>query len=237
MTAEQNRKQIKQRARRLASRYHIAMNVAYSVARGEIGLAEAIRRNTEQHRANLIESKHGLSRSDAVQVARGNMALDEVLFRKGLKAHLDEHADRSILSWSQENEAPIQLYLHGCRQESARVVEQDLYSVLLEGVEERVSKLQIIAAQKAGGHFDVREDPEKRVPVDPIDRPEDRFRLASKHLFSLHSKKTTARFELFEGLSVSGVLGWIGRYELGVEDSKGREIVIFRHAIAAFQED
>jgi sRNA-binding regulator protein Hfq len=236
LTSDQNRKEIKQRARRLASRYHIAMHVAFSVARGEIALADAIRRNTEQHRANLIENKHGLSRSDAVQVARGVYGLDEVLLRNAQKEHLTANATRSILTWSMENEAPITLYLHGCREHTGTVQQVESYSIDMEGMDSPLPKLQIQIAKTEGTAFDIK-DAEKRLPVESIERPENRFRLASKHLFALHTQRNLVHFETIEGLGISGFLKWIGRYEIGVEDAKGREVVVFRHAISSFRED
>ena len=75
---------------------------------------------------------------------------------------------------------------------------------------------------------------EESLWCDPIEDPRDRFRISSKHLYAFHQDQNTVKFSLFEGLEVEGVISWVGRFEFGLKDCRGFELVCFRHALQGY---
>ena len=70
---------------------------------------------------------------------------------------------------------------------------------------------------------------------EPIESPRDRFRISSKHLFTFHQDNQMVEFTLLEGLTVEGTVSWVGRFELGLQDCRGAELICFRHALQGYR--
>ncbi|MBM75458.1 MAG: hypothetical protein CMK59_08645 [Proteobacteria bacterium] len=243
----QNYKNIRQKANRLSRQYHLPSHLALSIARGEITLRDGLRKNMIRQRAINLEKNEGLSRSDALQVARGEMTLEHAKLAQRSRDHLSKNEYRSILISAHKNKQPVTLYLHGLRVVEGFIEAIDPYEISFLSLEnkqdnaqdqdklEQIHKLDIKAARNmTSQHIPSSLGSEDKVCT-PISAPKDRFRISSKHLFTFHQDNQTVRFTLLEGLSVEGIVSWVGRFEFGLKDCRGAELICFRHALQGYQ--
>jgi sRNA-binding regulator protein Hfq len=219
--------------------------LAVAVAKGSMTLQEATDRLAREAEVEQLMRKHGLSRAIAVQVQLGHASLTQYLDKVALQRHLDAHRLRSCLEEAAQSGAPLVVGVHGQRRFEAKVVEVEAYHVTLAPTDgsapERVHKLQLKYACPVSEIKRVRNgfDKDKSLaaaPLDPISRPQDRYGIPDKKLFTLMSSKRAVEIVLLEGERMRGTIQWFGRYELGFSLQRGGSLTVFRHAIHAVKE-
>lgn len=222
---------------------------------------------------NDLMQKYQLSRPFATQVARGQADLEVFLARRQLASHLEANRERSCLHDALAHQRRMTFLVHGKRRIEGRVVEVERFDVVIEldgGVREKLRKVEIKAAWIADDRqlnkrmMDRKDNERSKNPKAPIPRPQDRYPLADRTLFSFLVKEADANapdprapgakapgakaqdakgtdskvhvdVTLLEGEIVSGQILWFGRYEIGM-GLKGRHLVtVFRHAIDDFR--
>ena len=210
---------------------------AVQVARGQVTLNEVLQRLARADRVEQLIARHGLDRALATQVASGVLELDSVLRRLRMVAHLAEHKDVDSFSLALASGAPQVFHLHGLRRIQGKVVGVDAYEIEVQGADgvERVHKLQVKLVHS----------PDARVKIgaaagqaaaEPIKRPQDRFACSDKRLFAALDAGHEVRIQTLEGDVVSGLLTRVSRWEVGLRQKGGGELVAFRHAIADLKE-
>ena len=213
----------------------------------EIILEEQIEFSVDWARVARLMDKHGLSRSNAVQVVQGRLCINKVLLRQRRLHHLRENRDRSIFSKAVRDGRPRVFAMHGQailigRVKAVRQYEVDVLPLGADlkpsGDLKTIHKLQF----KFGAYFDHLPIIQRSLKVClgtnksciPIDKPQDRYPIADKKLFSWIEASSPIRVKTLEGEMVNCTLSWIGRWELGLNVS-GVELVLLRHALANIQ--
>ncbi len=211
---------------------------AWSVVRGQLSLNEVLLRMSQQDKISSIVSRHGVEKALAAQVAKGQLDLELMLRRKREKEHLALHLKRDPLALAAENGTTMRLYLHGLQQRDGTVSAVDAFEFDLSSAEgpQRLHKLQVKLMHPASMKGTVGESSQGRSAAEPIIRPQERFALSNRRLFEAHDAGRTCRLETLEGDELRGMVTWVGRYELGLGQKGGAEIVVMRHAIRQFEE-
>ncbi len=224
--------------RRRADELHkdgMPFQMAMAVAHGRMDLSEALERMSRKDRVNRLVEEHGLTRALATQVAMGHVELKTILRRRRLKAHRDEHRDRTVL----EPGNHMTFGLHGKRLVTGTVGEVSAYSFSFtpdDGEPEDVHKLQVKLAydpkdwkraKKA-----IRTDRAlAKNPREPVPRPQDRYGCSDKRLFSYVDRGDEITVTLLEGELIKGRVRWFSRYEMALEVRGDATLYIFRHAL------
>lgn len=216
----------------------IAVPWAWSVVRGQLSLNEVLLRMSQQDKVSSIVSRHGLDKALATQVAKGQLELDLLLRRKREKEHLALHIGRDPLALAAQNGTAMRLYLHGLRQADGTISGVDAFEFDLgtDQGSERLHKLQVKLMHPASMKGTVGQSGQGRIAAEPIARPQERYSLSNRRLFDAHDAGRTCRVETLEGDELHGLVTWVGRYELGLGQSGGAEIVVMRHSIRKFEE-
>lgn len=216
----------------------IAVPWAWSVVRGQLSLNEVLLRMSQQDKVSSIVSRHGVDKALATQVAKGQLELELLLRRKREKDHLALHLGRDPLGLAAENGTAMRLYLHGLRQLDGTVSAVDAFEFDLSSAEgsQRLHKLQVKLMHPASMRGTVGQSSQGRSAAEPIPRPQERFALSNRRLFEAHDAGRTCRVESLEGDELRGLVTWVGRYEFGLGQSGGAELVVMRHAIRQFEE-
>lgn len=192
-------------------------------------------------------NKHALSRSDAVQVSQGKLCLDKVLFRRRMRAHLEDNRGRSMFDKAAGDGRPRVFGLHGQQVLIARVKAVRQYEVdcLPLGPDlkpcgelQTHHKLRF----KFGAYFDHAPRVQSAMKfcmgtnqaADPIAKPQHRYPISDKKLFGWIDASSPICAKTLEGEMVTGTISWIGRWELGL-DVCGVEFILLRHALANIQ--
>ena len=216
--------------------------LAVRVARGELSLSEAVETMARKDRVEALVRRHGFSRALASQIALGHADLDYHLRKLRLAQHLEEHGSRSVLDEAAAD-GELRLFgLHGHRQVRARVAGLERFHVVLakDGQEVREHKLQakyVVAAGDAKKLNRVLKwDAAQKAVTEPIKRPQDRYALSDRRLFSMLDREMTVAVTLLEGEVLRGVPVWMSRYELGLVLKGKLQVTVLRHAIADLRE-
>ena len=236
----------RQQSKRLRRQYHLPEHLASRVSNGEMTLKDAIAKNREQQMSSHLMTKHQLSHSDAIQVARGSLDLQKAIFDTQFRNHFATHEFRSILQQSFDEQIPISLYLHNIESIDGIVSNLDKYEITIsnQSLDSEISEISETNSQvihklqiKACRLLSSQHLPETlgTTAAPPIEHPRDRFHISTKHLFSIHRDASSVRFTLLEGMIVKGTISWVGRFAIGIIDCRGQEIVIYRHALTAFE--
>jgi len=232
-----------ERIRKRAEDLHesgMPFQMAMAVAHGRMELNEALERMSRNDRIEKLMRKHKLSRALATQIAMGQADLERVLYRRRMEEHRLANRQRSILEASLKDRRRLVLGLHGQKEVAGEVQAIDTYTLtfLPQGAGEPMSihKLQV--------KYAYRPSQEKRVqrvrsvnaelagkPVEPLERPQDRYPCSDKRLFRYVDRRITVNATLLEGEQFSGEIGWFSRYEFQMIHKGEPVVTIFRHAL------
>ncbi len=214
--------------------------MAMAVALGRLSLNDALERLQRQERVEKLMEEHELSRALATQIVIGHASLDVVLSRRRMQAHREENRLRSCLDDAKDTGRPLALALHGKDKAMGIVLEVAPYSVTIQedGAEEprEIHKLQLKYAwdpeEWKKVRKGVRTDKDlSKAPVEPIERPQDRYTCSDKRLFRYMDDEAQVQATLLEGEVLKGTVTWFGRYEFGMMLKSDVEVTIFRHAL------
>lgn len=212
---------------------------AWQVARGQTSLNAVITRLAQRDRVAQLMSRHGLAKSVATQVADGTLDLEAVLRKARQVKHLVDHRDHATLDSALASAQPLTLWLHGNRKLTGRVVGVDAYEFQFQADGSdalTLHKLQAKLAHPADLKVKVRVAASGHAACEPIPKPQDRYPCSDRRLFCAHDDGQESRFVTLEGDELVGQLAWVGKWEVGVRQRGGAELVVFRHAIALFEE-
>jgi len=211
---------------------------AWEVARGQVTLNDVLTRMAQADKVTQLIRRYDLDRSVATQIAAGSADLEHVLRKRRQDAHLAEFKDRSVLVDAAASGAELVLWLHGLQTLSTPILGLSRYEVDLRGAagSDKVHKLQLKLAYAAGAHVKVQVAPGGRAVAEPLPRPQDRFFLSDRRLFAALDGGGRSAVTTLEGDLVLGHITWISRFELGMRQDRGADLVIFRHAIRSFEE-
>ncbi len=226
----------RQKARKISKQYQLQPRLALMVAKNELTLGEAIRHHNETLNVERIIEDNNIHPSDAAQIKSGKVTVEGVVYRNNFKRHLTDNANRSILTDAMDKSRPLTLWLHKQQVINGFLSELTQYRFMFrEGqVVHEIPKVNVKAASfSRTPHRLVRS---RSAHKDPIHRIEERFRISNKRLYSFIHAKSTLDVELLEGVVFTGKLAWIGRFELGLIDKRGRELSLFRHALHGIKE-
>lgn len=223
----------------------LSLREARTVADGKADLNVILRRMAIQERADKLMEKHGIVRSLAVQVALGQADLDQVLARRRMDSYLEERGAHTIFDAAAASGKPVCLALHGRRNVQVRVVKNDKYEIDVEdaesGAPERIHKLMVKLAWRPEDRKAVRKvmswDKERsKGDIQPIMRPQDRFHVSDRKLFTCMEGGVRLQITTLEGEQVAGRVTWLSEFEFGLELKGGVEVVVLRHAVADLKE-
>ncbi len=212
--------------------------LARQVVCGQLTANDAIRRLAIRTQVEGLISTHQLPKSLATQIALGQADLEQVLRKRRLKEHLLRMADHSALLVALADETPLTLFLHGQRVTAGRVTGVDRYEVVLDGKdgEERVHKLQIkmlcASSDLRRARRQIKRAPKVPRTAEPVPLPQDRYGCSDRRLFGYLDQETDVRVTLLEGERLRGTVTWLSRWEFGLQQRKGVEMTVFRHALA-----
>lgn len=217
---------------------HIPRPWAWQVARGQAKLNDVITRLAQADRVAALVSRHGLDKSIATQVASGVLDLDAVLRKKRMSEHLAQFRDHATLGRALADGQPRTLHLHGLRTLTGRVVAVDRYELQVEGPDgtETLHKIEVKLVHAPDARVRVRGSANGRAVAEPVPKPQDRYACSDRRLFAAHDDGTDSRITTLEGDELVGQVAWIARWELGLRQKGGAEVVVFRHAIKSFEE-
>jgi sRNA-binding regulator protein Hfq len=207
--------------------------MAMSVAHGRLDLSEALERMARRDRVNVLMERHTLSRALATQIALGQADLEQVLARRRLADHRVSHRDQSCLQVGAE----LVLVLHDARSLRGVVTAVDPYQITLtaDGADQVLHKLLMMYAYAPGDWKAVKKGVkagDKKATVEgPALRPQDRYTLSDRRLFTFHDAQTETTATLLDGTTLRGVVAWFGRYEFGVRLRGDVIVTVFRHAL------
>jgi sRNA-binding regulator protein Hfq len=213
--------------------------VALQVAKGEIGLAQAIADLARADQVRMLMRKHEISKGVANQVALGQTDLDQYLLKRRLHAYLEAHRERNFLESMTGDE--VWLSVHGQRQVRVKLVEIGRYELQLEGAEgaESLHKLQLKIASRGGdakkAEAAIELSPEA-ASAEPIAAPQDRYHLSDRRVMLLLESGESLCIRTLEGDMIHGHIDWFSRWEIGLRTrDSNTEVVVFRHAIALLE--
>ncbi len=238
-----DRDALRQKIAELERMTGIPHHYAVQVATNQLSLNDVLQRLALQDQVEGLMRRHALNRALATQVARGHANLAHILRKKRMIAHKEENYERSCLEESVGGD-PVGLSLHGRRDVRGQIVNVDQYEFDFQpqsGEPERIHKLQakfIYAARDAKRvRRALRFERELRdTPLEPIDRPQDRYTCSDRRLFGYCDQETSVRALTLEGDVLKGQVIWMGRYEFGLRLKGGVEVVLFRHALSDLSE-
>jgi hypothetical protein len=214
--------------------------LARQVVNGQKDLNTVLQIMAAEDRVRQLQARHGLNRALACQIVQGGIDLDKVLLRKRLDDYRSSNPDRSVLVLALEKASELTIGLHGRLLRTVRVTGILPYEVDVQEADnavERIHKTRVKYAYTPDDGKVIRRslgwDKELKLrDVEPILRPQDRFDCSDRWLFRQMEQKTKVNVTLLEGELFGGTVGWLGRYEFGLQLKGAVEITIFRHALA-----
>jgi sRNA-binding regulator protein Hfq len=157
-----------------------------------------------------------------------------------MEEHRNANRQRSILEDALKERRRLVLGLHGREEVAGEVQGIDTYSVqfLPKGAEEprSIHKLQVKYAywpsqEKRVHRLRSTDEKLERKPMNPLERPQDRYPCSDKRLFRYVDRRIAVDATLLEGEQFTGEIGWFSRYEFQMTH-KGEPVVsVFRHAL------
>ncbi len=229
--------QVRAKAARLEREAGLPRTLAFQVAMGNVSLSEVLERMARRDRVEALMRRHGLPKSLATQVALGQADLDQILVKRRREQHLEANRDRSLLLDAQESGEPVMLALLGNRRVEGTVSSVDRYEFVVtpkKGEAETIHKLNVkwgVALSQGNKARNVVRAPKQAEDAEPIWKPQDRFGISDKRLFSFLDDEVDIQVDTAEGERLRGQVGWMGRWEFSLVTKKGIEVVVFRHAL------
>ena len=219
-------------------------NLAVAVARGKLDLNQALERMARSDRVDRLVRRHQIDRGLATQVVLGQADLEQLLHKRRFEQYKSDCFSRSFLDEALSSEAAVVLGLCGGRQEKGSLAEVAQFEVTFvdqKGVPSSVRKIDIKYAYlakewKSIARLFKQKRADKAVAVEPILKPQDRFRCSDKRLFRILERNGQVELKLLEGEHLSGELAWISRYECGLNIGSDTILTVFRHALTGIVE-
>ena len=156
-----------------------------------------------------------------------------------LDKYLEEKYGTSIFDQVLASQQLWTFHLHGHRLVKARILENMTYDLKVdieEQGEEELPKIQVKLLYptdlSASVQSLVKTDAKvKRLELEPIIAPGERFHVKNKSLFPLMKDKEVVLFTLLEGEVIRGVVADFTRYDLTVNLKGGLPVTILRHSV------
>ena len=230
-------------AARLAEETGIPKHLAHQVALGSLSLHDVLARMATRAKVDGLMKRHGLPKSLATQIALGQADLNHILRKRRLVKHIEENRSRSILVEAQASGETLSLALHGKQTVRGVIRAINAYEVEFDGADgesKTIHKLQIkYACQDSCARAvrnQIKRDKQRKEPVEPIWKPQDRYGCSDRRLFGVLDEKALVTATTLEGEIFYGTVEWMGRWEFGMAlKKKNARVVIFRHALADFR--
>ncbi|MFT5687066.1 MAG: sRNA-binding regulator protein Hfq [Myxococcota bacterium] len=231
----------REKAEDLVTRTGLPRNMAFQVAMGNLTLSEALNKLAFRDEVEKLIRRYDFQRSLATQIAMGQVSLEDVQRKNRRGVYFAEHNARSILTDSVAESLRITLMIHGQKRLQGRVLEVGAYDFRFQGKGEEVTihKLQVKAAwdgrRNAAVLSSVKKNQSLAQPCEPVEKPQDRFHCSNRRLFQHMEDSDKLTIHLLEGVTLTGTLAWISKWELGLTLKKGPVVAIFRHAMAELE--
>jgi sRNA-binding regulator protein Hfq len=219
----------------------LPLPLAQAVANGQMTMNDAVLKLQRDDEAARVAKLHGIAHSLAMQVAMGHADLATVLRTRKVEAYVKEHAGRTIFdavgsSWA--------LGVYGQKTRQMSFLRNDKYEVEVQeagGEPELLHKTVVKYAYGPADYKLVRKhleyDKELRAQtVEPRLRPQDRYACSDRKIGAWWEQKTVVRLATMEGEVFTGEIAWFARFEIGLKNRAGVEVVVFRHALADARE-
>ena len=219
----------------------LSPSFAMAVARGLLGLSEAVSRMAQSEKATRLEERHSLPRSVAMQVALGQASLEDVLRRRRFEEHRAQNRSRTgFIAGS-----PLCFGLLGGERPSGLLVSVEPYELTLRldsGVDQALRKLTVKYVHAATDLKRVRKvsrvDRSKPIGSSTAaERPQDRLPLSDKRLFDWMDGVAEVEMVFLDGESFRGRVLWLSRFEFGFGLKGDVELAVCRHALFAIATD
>lgn len=223
----------------------LPLPLAQAVANGQLTMNDAVLKLQRTDEAERLARLHGIAHSLAVQIAMGQADLATVLCTRRVEAYVKENAGRTLFDLIGSNWA---LGVYGQKTRQVTVLRNDKYEVEVResvdgqlGEPELLHKTVVKYAYAPGDYKLVRKhleyDKELRSqPAEPRLRPQDRYACSDRKIGVWWNGKTVVRLTTMEGEAFTGEIVWYSRFEIGLKNRAGAEIVVFRHALADARE-
>ena len=220
-------------------------DLAERVVREGLSRGAAVEILARRDEVEMYVSAYGLNRALATQVALKQVQLSDVVAKRDIQKMLTENVDRGVLEAYTASGRELTLCLHGHRVVRARITQVDRYEFDYLDLESQapvhLHKLQCKLAYASEDAKKVRrglEHDKARAAdeVEPKPRPQDRFHCGDSRLGRAWHGKVEVTATTVEGDRVTGEIAWVSRYEFAVRVKGDKEVVVFRHALAAFEE-
>ena len=217
--------------------YHLAL----AIARGKAELSEVLLRLFRNDRVNQLVAKHGLSRALATQVVLGQADLTTVLHHQRLHQYRKHHKHDSCLTKPFASNQWTCLAVYGQTLALHRITQLSRYELTLvpkhtPEAPETIAKLLLQYACLPNHQSRVMQARTTHPsmanhPVVPIVKPQERYAIADKTLFTLLEANKRLQLTTLEGYQFTGTLCWFARYEIGLTVAPNTQVTVFRHAI------
>ena len=156
-----------------------------------------------------------------------------------LKQYLEANYANSVFDHVLNAPSPWVYHLHGRQIIHARLVQNDVYDVLLsidgqpaQAFQKTSIKLLYPVAHEETLVRLIKTDAKAQAaPLDPIISPKDRHHVKNKTLFPLMQQRVVLLITLLEGEIIKGLVQGFSRYDLTISLKGGVPVVVLRHAI------
>lgn len=156
-----------------------------------------------------------------------------------LDKYLEEKYGNSIFDQVLASQQLWTFHLHGHRLVRARILENMTYDLKVDiedQGEEELPKIQVKFLYPPDLSASVQslvitDAKVKRLELEPIIAPGERFHVKNKSLFPLMKEKEVVLFTLLEGEVIRGVVADFTRYDLTVNLKGGLPVTILRHSV------
>ena len=242
-TAARAASPVRAEAARIAKESGIPQHLAHQVALGNLSIHDVLSRMATRAKVDGLVKRYGLPKSLATQIALGQADLNHVLRKRRQAEHIEANRTRSILAGALASGDALSFGLHGKKHLRGVIRAVNAYEIEIDagtGTPETVHKLQIkyacADADSRGVRNQIKRDKERKEPVEPIWKPQDRYGCSDRRLFAAVDEKVPVTATTLEGEIFSGVVEWMSRWEFGmVLKKKNARVVVFRHALADFR--
>lgn len=227
---KENKTQKRQQAKKLVRQYEISLPLAWSVVNNTCSLHDALVQSRTDAERGHIQAQYDLNDQEMEKIQSGEASLTDILVQKQHKEHIDDTDAEPFLAigfsgyfWV-HHKGVFRGEIIGCSQYDVEfITHQGTFSL---------PKLHIKAFS-----IDEISDLSSQIPdVDPVVRIEERFRISNRVLYRFVLEETTLRMELLGGLTCSGILQQVGRYECVLAQEDGTTIILMRHALSRVDE-
>ncbi|MSP55833.1 MAG: hypothetical protein EXR69_09565 [Myxococcales bacterium] len=223
----------------------LPLALAQAVANGQLTLNDAVLKLQRADEAARLVRLHGIAHSLAVQVAMGQADLATVLCTRRVEAYVKESSGRTLFDLIGSTWA---LGVYGQKTRQLTMLRNDKYEVEVRkagegqtGEPELLHKTTVKYAYAPADFKLVRKhleyDKELRsTSAEPRLRPQDRYACSDRKIGAWWNGKTVVRLATMEGEVFTGEIAWFSKFEVGLQNRAGVEVVVFRHALADARE-